>query len=303
MFLNLLIFVQSKRQNFKICVMKKLNLKIGIIALALTGMIFTSCNDNDEPIGDNLSSEVDLKAAQEEAEVDKISEETSTIIEEAYLMEEFPETKSNATDRYLPDCVTITVVLVQNMKTVTIDFGDGCELRNGNFVSGKIILEYERDPGVSVMKSFEFDGFTFNDKSVEGSGSILREKSNENGNPQSTRTGDVTVTWPDGTFANKNGTKIREMIEGQGTPAWGDNVFLITGNWNFTKRDGTQLSADILEPLRKELACKFLVSGIIELQKNENSAILNYGDGECDDLATVTIGDVIREINLSNFRD
>ena len=290
-------------QNFKICVMKKINLKLAMLLVAFTALVVTSCSEGEEVIVDNATSEVDLKAAEEEAEVDKISDETSIIIEEAYLMEESPELKSNATDRYLPDCVTITVVLVQNMKTVTIDFGDGCELRNGNFVSGKIILEYERDPGVSAMKSFEFDGFTFNDKSVEGSGSILREKANENGNPQSTRTGDVTVTWPDGTFANKNGTKVREMIEGQGTSAWGDNVFLITGNWNFTKRNGTELSATILEALRKELACKFIVSGSVELQKNGNTAVLDYGDGACDDLATVTIGDVVREINLSNLRD
>ncbi len=283
--------------------MKKQKMKLSIIALALIGLVFTSCTDSEAVIDDTTSSEVDLKAVEEEAEVDKISDETSAIIEEAFLMEEFPATKSSAIDRYLPDCVTITVVIVQNMKTVTIDFGDGCELRNGNFVSGKIILEYEKDPGVSVMKSFEFDGFTFNDKSVEGSGSILRERSNENGNPQSTRTGDVTVTWPDGSFANKNGTKIREMIEGQGTPAWGDNVFLITGNWNFTKKDGTELSAEVLEPLRRELACKFLVSGIIDLNKNENNAVLNYGDGECDDLATVSIngGEEI-EIHLSNLR-
>ncbi|NNC70653.1 MAG: hypothetical protein HKN90_07530 [Flavobacteriaceae bacterium] len=283
--------------------MKKQKLKLSIIAVALIGLVFTSCSDSEAVIDDNLTSEVDLKAVEEEAEVDKISDETSAIIEEAYLTVESPESKSHVTDRYLPDCVTITIVLVQNMKTVTIDFGDGCELRNGNFVSGKIILKYEKDPGVSVMKSFEFDGFTFNDKSVEGSGSILREKSNQNGNPQSTRTGDVTVTWPDGAFANKNGTKIREMIEGQGTSAWGDNVFLITGNWNFTKKNGTELSAEILEPLRRELACKFLVSGIIELNKNENNAVLNYGDGACDDLATVSInGGEEREIHLSNLR-
>ena len=283
--------------------MKKQKLKVGIIAMALVGLVFTSCSETEEVVEDNLSSEIDLKAAEEEAEVDKVSDETSIIIEEAFLTEEFPETKSNATDRYLPDCVTITAVIVQNMKTVTIDFGEGCELRNGNVVSGKIVLEYERDPGVSVMKSFSFDGFTFNDKNIEGNGSILREKSNENGNPQSTRTGDVTVTWPDGDFANKNGTKIREMIEGQGTLAWGDNVFLITGNWNFTKKNGTQLSAEIIEPLRRELACKFLVSGIIELNKNENNAVLNYGEGACDDLANVSInGGENREIHLSNLR-
>lgn len=283
--------------------MKRQKFNLSIVALILFGLVMTSCQSEDS-ISDINVSEVDLKSVETEAEIDKVSDETSAIIEEVYLMEEFPATKSSATDRYLPDCVTITIVLVQNMKTVTIDFGEGCELRNGNLVSGKIMLEYEKDPeAASKMISFEFDGFTFNEKSVEGEGSILRERSNDNGNPQSTKTANVTVTWPDGTFANKNGTKIREWIEGQGTGAWGDNVFLITGNWMFTKKNGTVLSAQIVEPLRRELACKFLVSGIVELSKNENMAVLNYGNGDCDDLATVSVnGGAEREIHLSNLR-
>ncbi len=283
--------------------MKRQKLTFGIIALTLFGLVLTSCNESDTIQEDLITEEIDLKAAETEAVIDKVSDESSAIIEEAYLMEEFPITKSNVTDRYLPDCVTITVVIVQNMKTVTLDFGEGCELRNGNFVSGKIIMTYERDPeAASKMITYSFDEFYFNRKNVEGGGSILRERSNENGNPQSTKTFDVTVTWPDGLFASKVGVKVREMIEGQSTSAWGDNVFLITGNWTFTRRNGNVLSAKIIKELRRELACKFLVSGIIELSKNLDIAILDYGDGECDDLATVSInGGEKREIHLSNL--
>jgi len=283
--------------------MKRQKLTFGIIALVLFGLVLTSCNESDTIQEELITEEIDLKAAETEAEIDKVSDESSAIIEEAYLLEEFPITKSNVTDRYLPDCVTITVVIVQNMKTVTLDFGEGCELRNGNFVSGKIIMTYERDPeAASKMITYSFEDFYFNRKNVEGGGSILRERSNENSNPQSTKTFDVTVTWPDGLFASKVGVKVREMIEGQSTPAWGDNVFLITGNWTFTRRNGIVLSAKIIKELRRELACKFLVSGTIELSKNLDTAILDYGDGECDDLATVSInGGERREIHLSNL--
>ena len=283
--------------------MKRQKLTFGIIALVLFGLVLTSCNESDTIQEELITEEIDLKAAETEAEIDKVSDESSAIIEEAYLLEEFPITKSNVTDRYLPDCVTITVVIVQNMKTVTLDFGEGCELRNGNFVSGKIIITYERDPeAASKMITYSFEDFYFNRKNVEGGGSILRERSNENSNPQSTKTFDVTVTWPDGLFASKVGVKVREMIEGQSTLAWGDNVFLITGNWTFTRRNGIVLSAKIIKELRRELACKFLVSGTIELSKNLDTAILDYGDGECDDLATVSInGGERREIHLSNL--
>jgi len=283
--------------------MKRQKLKLSMIVLALFGLMLTGCQDEGIVIDTNASEEIDLKAAETEAEVDKASEDVSAIIEEAYLSEELPTlTKSSPNDRYLPDCVTITVVIVQNMKTVTLDFGDGCELRNGNFVSGKIIFEYERDPEAATkMISYSFEDFYFNRKNIAGGGSILRERSNENGNHQSTKTFDITVTWPDGSFASKVGVKVREWIEGQDTQAWGDNVFLITGNGTFTKKNGTVLSAEIVEPLRRELACKFLVSGIVNLTKNENKGVLNYGDGACDDLATISInGGEEREFHLSN---
>jgi|LGOV01.1.fsa_nt_gb hypothetical protein len=283
--------------------MKRQKLKLGMMVLAFVGLMLTSCQDEGITIDSNASEEVDLKAAETQAEVDNASEEVSTIIEEAYLAEEYPELTKAGTDRFLPDCVTVTIVLVQNMKTVTIDFGDGCELRNGNYVSGKIILEYERDSEAATrMISYSFEEFYFNRKNIDGGGSILRERSNENGNPQSTKTFDITVTWPDETFASKVGVKVREWIEGHGSGAWGDNVFLITGNGTFTKKDGTVLSAEVVEPLRRELSCKFLVSGIINLAKNEDTAVINYGDGACDDLATISInGGEEREIHLSNL--
>jgi len=284
--------------------MKRQKLKTGIIALFIFGLMLSSCTNSDL-IQDNLNSEgIDLKTAETEMVIDKVSEETSALIEEAFLIEELTDTKTQSTsDRYLPECVIVTVVVNENVKMLTLDFGEGCELRNGNYVSGKIIMEYERDrEAATKIITYSFKEFYFNRKNIEGSGSILRERSNENENPQSTKTFDIKVTWPDGLFASKRGVKVREWIEGKDTHAWGDNVFLITGSWMFIKKNGTELSVEVTEPLRKELACKFFVSGIVALTKNENSAILNYGTGECDDLATVIInGGDEREIHLSNL--
>lgn len=282
--------------------MRKQKLKIGLMLL-LSATFFIACDKNEGMQEDLSIADIDLKTAETETVIDEASDEASVIIEEAYLTEEYPTTKSNGIERYLPDCVTITKVIIQNMKTVTIDFGEGCELRNGNFVSGAIIMEYEKNPEAATKTiTYTYRNFYFNRKNIEGQGSILRERINSNGNPQSTKTFNITVTWPDDSFAKKEGTKVREMIEGQGTKAWGDNVFLITGSWKFTKKNGTTLSATVIEALRRELACKFLVSGVIELIKNENNALLYYGEGSCDDLATISInGGPRREIHLSNL--
>jgi hypothetical protein len=42
----------------------------------------------------------------------------------------------------------------------------------------------------------------------------------------------------------------------------------------------------------------FPVSGIVEILKNYATATLDYGNGDCDDLATMTIKDVVKVIHL-----
>jgi hypothetical protein len=46
-------------------------------------------------------------------------------------------------------------------------------------------------------------------------------------------------------------------------------------------------------------SCHHIVSGIITFQtSNNHSWTIDYGNGECDNLATLTIGDQSREIRI-----
>lgn len=283
--------------------MKKQKNNVKCVAIMALLLLFAACSKDSLSTSEN-ETDIDEKSAQTEAEIDQISDEVSIAIDEAFAHSEFPEKRHSSHQRYLPDCVTITGVLTQNTKTVTVDFGDGCTLRNGHELSGKIVFSYEKDTDAATKElAFYSENFTFNGKLVDAEGNILRERSNTNGNPQSTKTFEINVTWPDGSFAKKEGNKIREKVEGNDTQAWGDDVFEITGDWKFTKKNGTILSAAVTTPLRRELACKFIVSGVLQLSKNNNNAILDYGSGECDDLATLNINDNgEREIHLSSIR-
>jgi hypothetical protein len=45
-----------------------------------------------------------------------------------------------------------------------------------------------------------------------------------------------------------------------------------------------------MTPLRIELACRFIVSGTIEMRPQDRPVrLLDYGNGDCDNVATVTI--------------
>jgi len=282
--------------------MKTQNTLKFITALFLTGILFVSCqSDGDSIVSEEVIEEFSAVAVQAQADVDIATDDVSSIIDQTFDDEEYAnKLESHGPHRYLPDCATVTRVITSTTKDVTIDFGDGCELKNGNTVSGIIMMHYLIDK-TALTRTVEvtFDNFYSNDKKIEGSYSVFKERSNVNGNPQSTNTFNVTVTWADDTFASKTGTKVRELIEGQDTPEWADNVFLITGNWEFTGVDGVMHSGTITTPLRKELACRFIVSGVIALQKDDLSATLDFGDGTCNNLAELTINGVTEVIDLS----
>lgn len=266
--------------------MKFLNSKL-VLLFIVSSFLFTSCENNDTiDVSDPLSAEEALALA----EVDDVSDEVNNVIDDFFVETEVSarsETESKTED--FLTCLTKTIVLTATTKTVTLDFGDGCELPSGNILSGKIILTHEIDlDAAALIVTHTFENFYFNDISVEGGNTIVRVRENENGNPQSTITFGTTLTWPDGEYATREGTKVREWIEGYDTRTFGDNVFLITGNWTAIFKDGTVYSSTIIEPLRREMACRFIVSGLVEIHKGDRNGTLDFGDGSCDNIAIFT---------------
>jgi len=268
--------------------------------LFTAGILLTACQSGSgDVVSQETANQFTVDQVALETEVDNATEDVTVIVDQTYNDVEFANKTATPHERYLPDCATVTKDVTDTTKDITIDFGEACELRNGNTISGIIMMHWVKDPtALTISIEVTFDNLFVNDKHIEGGYTVLRERSNNNGNPQSTHTFDVTVTWPDNSVASKNGTRTKELIEGQDTRAWGDNVFSITGNWNFTRKDGTVHVATITTPLRKELSCRFIVSGVIAFQKDDQAAVLDFGDGTCDDLGEVTKDGVTETIHL-----
>ena len=281
--------------------MRKLNVtKHMIMMVTVFALVFTGCSDNESV--EVEAQEQDYSEVVLSAEIDEASETMDDISLDVYEAQE-----SNETGRMLggffplPDCVTVTVVAEQNSREITIDFGtEGCELR-GHTLKGKIILSYTRNTEAQeVLITKTLEGFYFNDKNILGGKSILRQHSNDNGNPQFTKTVDITVVWPDGTEASRVGTKIREWIVGHGSGIWSDNVFEITGNWYSAFRNGNTHTYEVIIPLRREVICRYFVSGSIDAERTSFSGVFDYGEGNCDNQATFTFDDgTVKDIILN----
>lgn len=107
------------------------------------------------------------------------------------------------------------------------------------------------------------------------------------------------ITFTDGTFITREMERNREWIVGMDTPffIW-DDEFLFTGFCSGVNRDGVAYSNTITEALHKKMSCRWFVAGTIEMLVGENLTILDYGDGECDNLATITVDGETTEITL-----
>ncbi len=278
--------------------MEKINvIKKGILSLFALGFVFTSCSNNEE-ISETEDLTQDTTEVKRSAEIDQIDNILGDIVIDAYEEQEYTADRSGvgaegSNDAFyakdIPECVTITVIAQQNYREVTLDFGtEGCVI-NGHLIKGQIVFDYTRDTEAQqIMINYNLIDFYFDAKNVVANRSILKELSNENGNPQFTHDLSITVIWPNGVQASREGTRIREWIEGFGSGFFSDNVFEITGDWSATFVNGNTHTYEVLEPLRREVVCAYFVSGSFDVQRTNFGGIFDFGEGNCDNQATFT---------------
>ena len=268
----------------------------GIFSIILMSLMTVSCSQDSETVTDNSTADLTSEQSKQTAEAEVATDGLFNIMEIAYSEQE--EEGGRATS-FFPSCVTITVSMQNRVKFVTLDFGLGCELPNGNIVSGKIYLTYLLPQAGTATITYSLENFTRNNKSIEGEGSLFRERNNANGNPQHTVNHELEITYQNGLLVEADGTRVAEWIEGVGSGSWADNVFSVTGNRDLSFSTGFSHYAIVTDALRKEVSCPYFVSGKVEITRLNRSGVLDYGEGTCDNLATLTINGVEYEIILN----
>ena len=267
---------------------------------------FISCDSSND--GNDNNPTLTAKDIAVNSKIDVAIDDVVYIVEDQYTAQQSISNRSStASKSILPTCATFTTVLVDGTWTRTIDFGSaGCTLPNGNVLKGKIIISFSNDfTSKSRTLLYRFVDFYHNGKLLQGNKSITYEsKSTEllaTEHPVMTFTVDMKITFDDGKVYSRTGTTVKETVEGNETPLnWEDNVFLVTGNSATSLANGDTITTVITTPLRYITSCKlpFPVSGIVSITKNTSVGTLDFGDGKCDNLATLTIDGVTKDINL-----
>jgi hypothetical protein len=202
-------------------------------------------------------------------------------------------------------CVKVTIVPRDPLvfpKTVTFDYGTGCPGRDGKARKGKMITVYSAPmfkPGATAVTRFE--NFYVNGVKVEG---VHSTKNNSTAAYLifTRRVEKGKLTFPNGGVSIWNASHTNKQVAGLGTPGFPrDDEFEITGSAKGVFEKGTdrlEWSRAIVEPLHKANSCRWIAKGVVHITRNDKKAILNYGDGTCDNKAVIIINGERKEITL-----
>ena len=199
-------------------------------------------------------------------------------------------------------CPTVSVELIdETLRVITIDYGDGCTGFYDQTRSGKIIITVDgRRRVTGSSRTVTFDNYFFNGIKVEGTQVTTNEGENENGNVVFSHTLEGgKLVFPDEVVAERSFYREREWVAGYSTFNPWDDECLVTGTASGTNYKGVSYQNEIVSALHWKRICPFFVSGTIKIARNGAEPFeLDYGDGECDEFATVTRGDEVKEIIL-----
>jgi hypothetical protein len=266
-----------------------------LTATACFLLLFTSCKKESSPTNDPESAiETTFELTADQASADLMTEDDNDLLSEAaeenQLLGNFvPQTLES---NNLLACATITVTPQNGFpKTILVDFGPtNCIDSNGVSRRGKIrivISDTLRRPGSTAVMTF--DGYYVNEFKREGThtwantsqtGTRSWVRKVENGK----------ITAPGGRYWLHQ--SVREVVQtaGVATPRnLRDDIFSITGNATVTNPAGINRTSTILQALQKKYICPFIDKGRVKFQGPNHFAVLDYGNGDCDRFATMSI--------------
>ena len=275
------------------------------IGAGLVAAVFAvSCTSSDlepEPLTiDDANVAADLVAAADFEEVDDITANMMGITEGG---------QGGRVDGGGHDdrCSCAEVTHDMENQTITIDFGDGCAGPNGIVRSGKIIIQYDGRrflPGSTWVTTFE--DFYVNDRHIEGTRTVTNISESIFTEP----TFHIVleggkVTWPDETFATREADKIRVWKRAE-NPLLDEVHILAESITAGVNRKEVKYSTLVKEDLVFKRACRnarrgrIPVAGVKEVSLGDRVFTVDFGDGECDTIVTITSGDETQTIDLSD---
>jgi hypothetical protein len=285
---------------------------MGLIALA-----FASCNQSDI-LNQNEALEKSATVAINEIQMESTLEEglyeAGFYSETEKLLRQMTKIQGrhnklvhgNKGMRYAdgtyPDVSLDSTSSVTYPVTITLDYGEGTELKNGKVFAGKIEIVLTAPKGTDgATKTISYLNFSVDSVSVNGT--ITETWSvTESVSKSSSFSGTLDFVLADGSTIKRTEVNTRKWISGLDTPLdHTDDTIEVTGKAEATSSNSESYTKEITTPLVKTGECRNYVQGVVSvIQNGVQLFTLDYGNGECDNLAEMTVNGETTTIELKD---
>jgi hypothetical protein len=282
----------------------------GVICLLLTVTLFYACskNANDDPKTSNSNDNFALAAAGDQAIVSSYFYDLFVVALEIADNSGYTQARQAGVRRIisgeltskLGTCINYTADITTWPRIFTVTFGAGCtdslgRLRAGNLEISMSSYFYYTD-AVIVIKPTTY---TVNGISVTGTQTIKNVSTND----QYRYTSEIAngLVTLDTTTVKYGGSGIYILLSGSETlNNINDDVFSYTGMDSLVYPSGKAAYITVADSsaLQIKTICGNVTKGKATVAFGDLKAIVDYGNGICDDSIVVTLGDKVKSVVL-----
>lgn len=272
---------------------------------ALFSVLLFACDDNDNLSPEESRAKAEV-AAQDNSEMLAATQEVLDVTSMALLEKGVSGGRTSSGGRLSEhgfNCYP-TISASYDVKknadsivysgTIVIDFGDGSSCEDSTKVrSGKItdvfktVIRYNDSIPARSTEVITFENYKKD--SVELNGVFTSAYSSDGSS--TVEIDDAVLTYEDGTSASWSGT-LSYSYDNNGTLHWKDDTKTLTGSITGTTRTGDNFNAEITNDVVFSYECEgkhdVPVSGTISINVGGSSSEVDYGDGTCDKIYTIT---------------
>lgn len=281
--------------------------KIIGISLVFMGLGLFSCNNDKVDIPDQNEELLEKSASITIAEVQVEAATAETIYEvEFFANAEEKLTRwwrigkrfeMNGKLRYRKNCPNVEITEGEDEgypRTISMNYGEGTELKNGKVLSGliEIVISAPRNTQ-EYTKSVKYTNFGIDSLLINGNSMVEVDKVDTMFREYNS---DLTFLLADGTTINRSSARTWHWISGADTKEdQTDDIITISGSAIASMDDVANYKKEITTPLMRKGECKHIVEGtVVVTLDGKVISTLDYGDGTCDAIATLT--DIVGEV-------
>lgn len=251
---------------------------------AIAATLAISCSTDNEDTNQNEDQQFSQAELKSILETDDVSASVDMVLAEIYAADNSSAKGSN-------ECY----VTAYTETGFTATFNN-CVLNGSGNINGTLSVVYESEAQAATFTA-TFADFYVGDIKINGSRTYNIGAGATENSIEFTVTSDIELILADDSLIEEIGTKTMVFTFGETLES---SSIAISGSWTL-EMDGTTYVVEVTEDLIGNFGCDDLVSGLLYVGKNGLAVTIDFGDGSCDNLATIIYpDDSTEEITLDD---